>query len=362
MEPASQTPPPVKRLSIFQNTATLAAGAALFLSLLFVLQDIIPAILWAGVLAVALWSSYRRIRNWRPSDLWQRVGAPAFFTILIGLAVAIPIAFAAFELSQEARAILGWIEAVRRTGEPVPDAVRSLPLIGQRVAGWWHDNLSDPRAATELFRQIGPSQLLGLTRNLGMDILNRALSFFVALVTLFFLFRDGEYLSRRLLGLGEKAFGARSTFIAYHVVDAIHGTVDGLVLVGLAEGAVIGTAYWIAGVPHAAVFTIVTSILAAIPLGAPLTFCAASLLLIGTGHAIPAVALLIFAFVVVSVADHLVRPIVIGGSTRIPFLLVLLGILGGLSSLGLVGLFVGPALMAVLMAIWRDLADPAPPQ
>lgn len=349
-----------KRLSTFQNTTTVAAAVALLLCLIFVLQQIIPAILWAGVLSVALWSSYLRFRNWRHSSLWQRVGAPTFFTLLIGLVVAAPVAFVAFELSSEARAILGWIETVRHNGAAVPDTINHLPLVGRPIANWWQSNLSSPRDATELFRQIGPSQFLGLTRNFGVDVLHRTISFIVALVTLFFLFRDGEFLSKRLLRLGETALGPRGPSIAHHVVDAIHGTVDGLILVGLAEGAVIGVAYWAAGVPHAVVFTIVTGILAAIPLGAPLTFCIAASLLIGTGHAISAMALLIFGFVVVSVADHIVRPIVIGGSTRIPFLLVLLGILGGLSSLGLVGLFVGPALMAVFMAVWRDFADPSP--
>jgi predicted PurR-regulated permease PerM len=68
----------------------------------------------------------------------------------------------------------------------------------------------------------------------------------------------------------------------------------------------------------------------------------------------------VFGFLIVFVTDHVVRPAVIGGAARIPFLLVLLGILGGLSSLGMVGLFVGPALMAVFVAVWRDLAGDAP--
>jgi len=103
-------------------------------------------------------------------------------------------------------------------------------------------------------------------------------------------------------------------------------------------------------------FAIATCILATIPFGAPLMFCVAALLVMANGGALWAIGLIVFGFLVVFATDHVIRPMVIGGATRIPFLLVLLGILGGLSSLGLVGLFVGPALMAVIVAVWRDLS------
>jgi predicted PurR-regulated permease PerM len=73
------------------------------------------------------------------------------------------------------------------------------------------------------------------------------------------------------------------------------------------------------------------------------------------GKVLSGIGVVVFGFLVVFVVDHFIRPYVIGGATRIPFLLVLLGILGGLSSLGMVGLFVGPALMAIFTAVWRDL-------
>jgi predicted PurR-regulated permease PerM len=200
---------------------------------------------------------------------------------------------------------------------------------------------------------------LGLTRNLGPEIVHRALLFAITLLTVFFLFRDGETLWTRFNDLGQKVFGSRSISIAAHVIDAIHGTVDGLVLVGLVEGIVISAGYWLTGVPHKMAFAIATCILATIPFGAPLMFCLAALLIIAQGSAISGIGLIIFGFVVVFVTDHIIRPMVIGGATQVPFLLVLLGILGGLSSLGLVGLFVGPALMAVIVAVWRDLSADA---
>src|SRR6185437_9213520 len=134
-------------------------------------------------------------------------------------------------------------------------------------------------------------------------------------------------------------------------------TVDGLVLVGLGEGVLLGIAYVIAGVPHPALLGSLTAIAATIPFGAPLMFGAASLLLLAQGATVAAAAVLVFGFAVVFVADHAIRPVLIGGATRLPFLWVLLGILGGVETWGLLGLFLGPAIMAVLILLWREWTE-----
>jgi len=346
---------PAKRLTLFQINAIVTAMAALALCAAFVMSRILPALLWAFVLAIALWPSFLRIRKWRSSPAWHRIGAPLALTLLIGMLVAAPVGLAALEIVREADSFLAWINNARAHGVPLPAALVQLPWIGEYAAEWWRTNLLRPETATAFFAGVSPRNLLGLTRNLGPEFLHRALLFAITLLTLFFLFRDGESLWERALGIGEKAFGARSRPIAHHVVDAVHGTVDGLVLVGFAEGFVIGISYMVTGVPHAIAFTIATGIVAAIPFGAPLAFCLAALLLFGLGKVLAGIGVVVFGFLVVFVVDHFVRPYVIGGATRIPFLLVLLGILGGLSSLGMVGLFVGPALMAIFTTIWRDL-------
>ena len=346
---------PTKRLTIFQINATVAAAGALALCAAFVLSRILPAILWAFVLAIALWPTFLRVRRWKPSQTWQRVGAPLALTLLIGILVAAPVGLAAIGIGREANEFLAWINEARGHGVPAPDAIAQLPWIGSYASDWWQTNLATPEAASEFFGGVSPRGLLGLTRNLGPEVFHRALLFAITLLTLFFLFRDGEALCDQAIPMAEKAFGPKSRPIASHVIDAIHGTVDGLVLVGFAEGLVIGVSYVLTGVPHSIAFAIVTSIVAAIPFGAPSVFCLAGLLLFGLGKVLAGIGVVVFGFLVVFVVDHFVRPFVIGGATQIPFLLVLLGILGGLSSLGLVGLFVGPALMAIFTAVWRDL-------
>jgi predicted PurR-regulated permease PerM len=134
----------------------------------------------------------------------------------------------------------------------------------------------------------------------------------------------------------------------------VRATVNGLVLVGLAEGVLLGIGYQFAGVPSAVLWAAATGVLAIIPFGAPLAFGAVALLLLYQGNTAAAIAIVALGAVVLFVADHFVRPTIIGNATKLPFLAVLLGILGGVETLGLIGLFVGPVAMTLFVTLWHE--------
>jgi predicted PurR-regulated permease PerM len=177
------------------------------------------------------------------------------------------------------------------------------------------------------------------------------------LLTLFFLLRDGEAISGQLYRAATRAFGDRGGIVATQAAASVHATVDGLVLVGIGEGVLIGFGYWVAGVPHPTLLGALTAVAAMVPFGAPLVFGVAALILLAQGALGPAIGVVALGIIVTFVADHFVRPVIIGGATRLPFLWVLLGILGGIETFGIIGLFVGPAVMSVLMLLWRQWAD-----
>jgi len=160
--------------------------------------------------------------------------------------------------------------------------------------------------------------------------------------------------------LSDRLLGEDGERIGRHMVQAVLATVNGLVLVGLGEGALIGVAYIAAGLPHAISIAALTGLLAVIPFGAPVIFVAAALYLAAMGDTLAGIAVASLGFVVVFIADHFVRPVIIGGAARLPFLWVLMGILGGVESFGIVGLFLGPAIMAALISLWRDWTEPTP--
>jgi len=333
------------------------AGALLSLCI-WLLWSFIPALAWAAIISVATWPFYQRLKA-RCHPRLRKVGLPATFTVVIGLVFVVPIAIFGIMMSREARSAFAWIEQVRQNGLSVPDWALSVPLFGTSIANWWHVNLERPEDAAALVRGLNHRDLVAISESFGGHIGSILLTFTVTLLTLFFLFKDGESVSRSLESLSGRLFGPRGSQLGLQIVASIHGTVDGLVFVGIGEGLVLTIAYYFAGVPQAAWLGVATAIGAIIPFGAFVMFSMASLLLIYNGSMIAAAVIFLLGLVVLTIADHLVRPIVIGNATRLPFLLVLLGILGGVETFGLLGLFLGPALMTVLVDLWREATHAA---
>jgi predicted PurR-regulated permease PerM len=343
-----------------QRIAGVVLAAALVLLGLWILHRFLAALAWATILAIALWPLYWRLtRAFSPRG--HRILAPLVVTLLVGLVLIVPLVYAAIEVARESGSLLGYIGEVRHSGLPLPPWVPQLPVVGHQIAGWWQANLSDPQMIRELFGRIYTRIPAESASQLGGEIVHRLIIFGFTLLTLFFLFRDGAALSRHLLGLSQRVLGPSGEQVARHMIAAVHGTVTGLVLVGLAEGVLLGFAYALAGLPHPVSIAALTGVLAVIPFGAPVAFCAAGLYLLAQGDTVAAATVVGFGFLVVFVADHFVRPFLIGGAARLPFLWVLLGILGGLETFGLLGLFLGPVVMAALVSLWREwIKTPGP--
>jgi predicted PurR-regulated permease PerM len=217
--------------------------------------------------------------------------------------------------------------------------------------------LATPDAAAGTFDKANVI-VMRHTRLFGIDVLRRAVAFVFALLTLFFLLRDRVTVAAEARRAGEKLFGIAGEQVAELILLSVRGTINGLVLVGLGEGVVMSVIYVVGGVPHPLLFGVMTGIAAAIPMGAAVLIAVAVLVLAGTGSTVAAIAVGGVGIVFVLIVDHTVRPALIGSTTRLPFLLVLVGILGGVETLGLIGLFVGPAVMAVLVMLWRQYVTP----
>jgi predicted PurR-regulated permease PerM len=127
-----------------------------------------------------------------------------------------------------------------------------------------------------------------------------------------------------------------------------------MTLIAIGEGVILGTAYCVAGVPSPVTFGIITGFMALIPGGAPLSMTLVSVYLVASGDAFAGVALFIWGCTQLFVVDKTIRPTLVGGPIKLPFLLTFFGLIGGVKTMGLVGLFVGPVLMALLVAIWRE--------
>lgn len=340
-----------------QRTALLILTALLGLLGLWILRPFLPALAWATVLAVGTWPLYSRFAGALSGARHDSLAAPLAFTLLVAVVFVLPLTLFALEVGRDALVLVHWARSIEETGLAAPAGLGHLPFGGY-LAEWWRTNLADPAAARVLIGRIDRSLLVEWTRSIGIQLLGRSTILVFTLMVLFFLYRDGVALVHSLDALAVRAFGPAGDRLGRHVLLAVRGTVDGLVLVGLGEGLLLGIGYAVVGLPHAALLGALTCVLAMIPFGAPVVFGLGALFLLAQSSATAAIALVAYGVAITFIADHFVRPALIGGAVRLPFLWVLLGILGGVESFGLLGLFVGPAVMAALMALWREWSAP----
>lgn len=339
-----------------QFVARFTMTTALVAACLWVLWGFLDALIWATIFAIALWPLYGRLLSWLPKRAGREM-APLLLTGAIAIVFIAPVVLLGRTLAKEVPVVIEFIRTARHDGIPPPDWISQLPMIGPSIADWWRTNLGDAATAEAFFGRMHPEAMIESARGYGREIARRVVTFFFTLLTVFFLFRDGSALTAQLRYLSDPLLGPRGERIAIQVIAAVHGTVTGLVLVGLAEGLILGALYFAVGLPHSALLGAITGVAAIIPFAAPVVYGLAGLYLFSIGNTIGALVILISGSVLVFVADHFVRPFLIGGAARLPFLWVLLGILGGLESMGFLGLFVGPALMAAAVALWRELTN-----
>jgi len=342
-----------------QFLARVAIATALVAACLWVLWGFLDALIWATVFAIALWPSYNRLLRWLPKGAGRDL-APLLLTGAIVIVFITPIALLGTAIAKEVPFVIEFVRDARHDGIPVPDWIVQLPVIGPTVADWWRVNLGDAATADALFGRMHSEAMIESARGYGRQIAHRVVTFFFTLLTVFFLFREGGALTAQLRYLSDQLLGARGERIAIQVIAAVHGTVTGLVLVGLAEGLLLGVLYFAVGLPHWALLGALTGVAAIIPFAAPIVYGLAGLYLFSVGSTVGAIVIVVSGTVIVFVADHFVRPFLIGGAARLPFLWVLLGILGGLESMGFLGLFIGPALMAAAVALWREWTSASP--
>jgi predicted PurR-regulated permease PerM len=332
-------------------------AAFVILLALWTARSFVVSLTWAVLIALTLWPLYCRLA---PRESQRRgVAAPLVFTLLSALIVLVPIAFVLAMAGQEAQTVAQWIQQVQQIGLPVPDWVVRVPLLGQSGESWWRAHLADPAQAAEMLKGLDLGSLAAWSQSIGAEITHRLLLALVTFMALFFLFRDGDRLADRVLTLVDRILGDPGDRLAGKLAGTVRGTVNGTVLVAVGEGLLITVGYALTGVPHPILFGLFTIACAMLPMGAWLAFGAASLvLLVQGGGVLWAAILFAWGAAVMLIGDNFVQPALIGGAARLPFLWTLIGILGGLETFGLVGLFVGPVIMAAFLTIWREWLTP----
>ena len=267
----------------------------------WLLRRFLPALAWAAVLAIATWP----VREWLIDKGMRTSNAAISLTLLVGMLIVGPLVVLAVQMAREAVVIVQGVRELRETGLGTPEWVPQLPFVGGYVASWWAGHLADPDAAKELLGRAKSMAVIQWSRSFGSELVGRLVILVFALLTLFFAYRDGPTIIDQTRIVADRLFGPSGEHLGKEAVVAVRATVNGLVLVGLAEGALLGVAYVIAGVSHPVLFGFATGLLATVPFGAPLVYVVACLTLIAQSRLSAVVLLFLFASAVVFVADHL---------------------------------------------------------
>src|ERR1700761_1031825 len=320
---------------------------------LWTAASFLPPLIWATILAVALWPLYLKFAS-------RFVAGPSpasalVFTMLVALILVTPISLAVYTIAQQSDLLLDWFKRARGGGIDVPDWVARLPIAAESTQQWWRANLSDPKAATAWLKTLNADNVSDLFTTLGGQLIHRLFLLFFSLLALFALLRNGRAVASRVLETCDRLFGEAGEGLVEKMVDATRATVNGTVLVAFGEGIMIGLIYFVVGVPNALTFLILTTAFAMIPFGAWFAFTAAAVVTISAGGSgFAAAAVFVWGSAVMLAGDHFVWPTLVSGAARLPFLLAFVGIFGGMASFGLIGLFIGPVIMAALLSMWRE--------
>ncbi len=322
-----------------------------------VLRPFLVPLLWAAVLVYITWPLHRRMLALGGG---RAALAALASTLLLSAGLALPLLWFAWVLQRElAQALPLAFAKLQNGGLAVPAFIARLPLVGQE----WDQSLRHALARPEALKaalNTGLGRGLRFAGGIIGGIGRNAGKLGITLFAAFFLYRDGAGLARQLRGVLLNILGARAEGYLQAAGTTTRAVLYGIVLTALAQGALAGLGYWAAGLQGPLFLTLLTVLVALIPFGTPLVWGSLSLWLLLNGQAAAGLGLFLWGALVISWVDNLIRPWIISGTTRIPFLLVFFGVLGGLAAFGLIGLFLGPVVLSVCLAVWREWLDKQP--
>jgi len=397
-----------QRIKSFWKIEPLLGGLALLLLLagcFFVLRPFITALMWAMILAYSLHPMQRMFTRWFRGS---RTLAACLVTLTVTIVIAGPVVLIGVSIAQDGKdlavATRNWFMAV--SDEP-PVWVTQVPVVGDELAVYWTGFAEDrnrwmdqldkevktppprPKIVVEtgegLIVQDPPpalkdsaeedaaaadrkadsshavvllGRLLSWARSgliyaglaVGQGVTQVLISAFLA----FFLLRDAPELAERLVVGVERLAGARGRHLIKVAGDTVRGVIFGILGTAIAQALVAGLGFWIAGVPGVVLLSVLTFFFAVIPFGPPLIWLPAALWLFAQDKPGYGVFLLLYGFLGISSVDNFLRPYLISQGNKMPFALIFCGVIGGALAFGLVGVFIGPTLLAVAFRLIEE--------
>jgi len=344
-----------------EQVIQISAIVLLVVGCLVVLRPFLGAILAAAILCFSTWPIYRFIEDKTGGRRWL---AALVMTLLILFVLVVPLALIALSFRDDVPQLIENVREALAHGMPQPPQwVAGIPIVGGHLDTAWRELADSPVALGETLKRFSQPARAALVQT-GLIIAEGVLQFTLIAFVGYFFYRDGAVLVEALRNALNRVAGDLTERLLGIVGGTINGVVYGIVGTGLAQGLVALIGFAIAGVPGAIMLASLTFILSIVPAGPPLIWVGATVWLVYQDQTGWAVFMAIWGFVVISGIDNIVKPLLISRGASLPFVLVLLGVFGGVLAFGFVGIFLGPTLLAVgfnLVRSWTAARATVPP-
>jgi predicted PurR-regulated permease PerM len=329
--------------------ARVGAGLALAAAALIVLQPFLIPLAWAAIAAYTTWPLFRWLR-----DATQRPRlAASLLTAMVAFGIGVPLGWVLATVANEASHLVLLLQESAGSELVLPGWIAARPWLREPIeqlrATWLVDTRAYRDLITTNLSEVS-SQLLSLAGGLARNVIQ----FAITLTALFVLYLDGERVLAQTRRLAKIFFPAAPADFVEDIGGVVRAVVFGLLGTALAQGAIAAIGFTIFGVPSPVLLGVVTALGSFVPFGPALVWLAAVVGLVLAGETGAAIGMTLWGVLLISTVDNVLRPLLISGPTQIPFLLVLFGVLGGLATFGLLGLFVGPVVLSVAFALLAE--------
>ena len=329
--------------------------AVLFIGILiaacfWVMRPFLTALLWATMIVIATWPFFLKLQT----RLWgKRWLAVLVMTILLLLVLIVPICFAVLTIVNRSDQIVGWFKSLSTVKIPPPPGwLEKIPVVGgSTVERWQHFAAVSPEELSKLLAPYASKLVawfVGQAGNFSLLVLHFLLSIAIAAV----LYAKGETTASGIRMFARRLAGQAGDEVAVLSAKAIRGVALGIVVTALVQSSLGGIGLFLAGVPAAVLLTAVMLMLCIAQVGPALVLIPAAIWLFYSGHTLAGSLFSVWAIFVGSI-DNFLRPILIRKGVDLPLLLIITGVIGGLIGFGVIGLFIGPVILAVTFTLLR---------
>jgi predicted PurR-regulated permease PerM len=345
------------RYDLARITLSVLFLAILIGASLWILRPFLPAVVWAATLVIATWPVMRRVQD----RLWHSRGlAVAVMTVVLLLVFVVPLWLAVSTIVTNSGQILQWGEALTSAGLPPPPAwLGSLPLVGPPAVNVWEQvgdvGLHDLLLKIRPYIGSASRWFIAAVGGFGAILVQFLLTVAVAAI----MYAKGEQAAAATLRFGTRLAGARGEQSVRLAGQAIRGVALAVVATALVQTAIGGVGLLLAGVPFASILCALMFMLCIAQLGPALVLIPAVVYMFATGGDLAWSIVLLVCSLVAMTIDNVLRPLLIRRGADLPILLILAGVIGGLLGFGLIGLFLGPTILAVsyrLLEAWVNEA------